>query len=424
MKSTKKGLIAIVAFCGFLLGALASDLYLSLPVSAAEVKPDDAGHDDIAEELRSTKDQEDGSKDHNFPATAYEYAKMVEPELGVPPKVDLDASVEVPVYVDGVQAYGDLSDSADNPSRLGKQTMSGSTLQRYEGRTADGETLPDVVWVSFGRNGSFGPEDVIGSVQMIGYNKETGATAFFESNHTNLERWVSVDEGTLRMRGVMPWIDEPKEFNRAYVTPGNIQCVECHQNDPFIHSDFIDAALIPGTRETVVPRIADKGRNVQFDLPYYVVGGENWDMRTIHIEGNRCFDCHRVGMSTLNLFMSNGWDPNEHMPPNDPGSLLEDLRELLEAWKNTPENSPGTEWVVPPAGDSLGRVVGDDYPYKARFNEPGHAAFATPGITGGQKEEVSRVELISAMKAKGMTDEDIAEYIKSLGEGGKKAKSK
>jgi hypothetical protein len=33
------------------------------------------------------------------------------------------------------------------------------------------------------------------------------------------------------------------------------------------------------------------------------------------------------------------------------------------------------------------------------------------------------VELISAIKAKGMTDEDIAEYIKSLGEGGKKAKS-
>ncbi len=33
------------------------------------------------------------------------------------------------------------------------------------------------------------------------------------------------------------------------------------------------------------------------------------------------------------------------------------------------------------------------------------------------------MEHISAMMAKGMTDEEIAEYIKSLGEGGKKAKS-
>ena len=79
---------------------------------------------------------------------------MVEPLLGVPPRIDLGVGVEVPLYVDGVQKRGVLK-SCDNPSRLGKGCVSGSVLQRYEGRTRDGEPLPGVVWVSFGRNSSF-----------------------------------------------------------------------------------------------------------------------------------------------------------------------------------------------------------------------------------------------------------------------------
>ena len=58
------------------------------------------------------------------------------------------------------------------------------------------------------------------------------------------------------------------------------------------------------------------------------------------------------------------------MPPNDPGSLSVDLRQLLDCWVNGPENTPGCDWIVPPAGDSMGRVVGDEYPYKNKFNQP------------------------------------------------------
>lgn len=100
--------------------------------------------------------------------------------------------------------YGNLGRNCDNPTYLGKSTVSGSTLQRYEGRTAGGKPLPDVVWVSFGRNSSEDHEHVVGSVQMIGYNQKTGATAFFESRGSNLLPWVKLDKGTLRMRGVMP----------------------------------------------------------------------------------------------------------------------------------------------------------------------------------------------------------------------------
>lgn len=307
------------------------------------------------------KQVEEKSK-HRFPKTASEYAKMVESELGVPPHVDLDTAVEIPIYVDGVQSYGNLGTACDNPTRLGKSTYSGCVIQRYEGRDAKNEPLPDVVWVAFGRNSTDNPKRIIGSVQMIGYNKKTGATAFFESSD-RLSPWVTIDEKTLRMRGKMPWIDNPREFNRAFVPPGNTQCVECHQADPFITNTFINAAKIPGTDKPVIP-ILDA------DAPYFVIGGENWDMRTMHIQGNACFDCHRIGQSTLKLFLNAGWNPNDHMPPDDPGSMPKDLEQVLEVLASGPEKVADAEWVIPPIGEGKNKVVADDYLHKASFNRP------------------------------------------------------
>lgn len=333
----------------------------------------------VVEKLNIAKEEKVDSGTHNFPKTAFAYAKMVEPDLGVPPRIDLGEGVEVLTYVDGVATRGTIDrDDCDNPTQIGGDCISGSSVQRYEGRTADGEPLPDVVWVSFGRhNNVLSPDTFLGSVQMIGYNKETGATAFFESSDA-IKPWTHTDPETNRLQGVMPWIDEPEEFNKAYRTPGSVQCVSCHQNDPFIHSSFIDSAKMPGTDEPVIPEIADRSRNMEFDLPYYVIGGESWDMRTIHIEGNKCLKCHRIGMSTVDLYKFHkigGWDPNDHMPPNNPVSLSEDLQELLDCWENGPKNTPGCDWITPPAGDALGRVVGDEYPYKASFNEAGVLTF-------------------------------------------------
>ena len=312
-----------------------------------------------------------GGKKSFMPRTAFEYAKMCEPELGVPPKINLDECIEIPLYVNGVQKYGViLSQEADNPNLQGKEfTSSGSVLQRYEGRPAEDKPLPDVVWIAFGRNEDWDGDQrrFVGSVQMIGYNKKTGATAFFESNFLNLNDWVKQDKGTLRMRGKIPWIDKPEEFNKAFV-PSPMQCVSCHQADPFVTNPFIKAAKIPGTKETVVP-VLDK------DSPYYVIGGENWDMRTMHVEGNSCFDCHRVGMKTMELFMNAGWDPNNHMPPYNPGSLVDDVRELLNAWKLGPENVSNANWIIPPARGNKSQIVEKDYPYKAKFNKWGKSYF-------------------------------------------------
>ena len=81
--------------------------------------------------------------------------------------------------------------------------------------------------------------------------------------------------------------------------------------------------------------------------------------------------CHRVGLSTVRLFEDNGYDVNTHMPPTNPGSLSDDYLELLEAWINGPENTPGAEWKIPPTCNDPGKIVGDDYPYKQPFNNYG-----------------------------------------------------
>ena len=304
-------------------------------------------------------------KESVMPKTAIAYARMCESELGVPPKIILDEAVEIPVYRSGKQVYGNFS-SCDNPVLIGKATVSGSVLQRYEGRTAEGARLQHVVWIAFGRNSSSSPASIVGSVQMIGYNKESGATAFFESCD-HLGPWVTMDQDTWRMRGTMPWIDNPEEFNRAFV-PAPMQCVQCHQSDPFITNSFINAAKIPGTDLPVIPLL-------DADSPYHVIGGSHWDMRTINLKDNACFDCHRVGMKTIELFTQSGWDVNEHMPPEDPGSLSDAYQELLTAWQQGPDNVAGADWIIPPAQGTATRIVGTDYPYQAAFN---NNQFPTP----------------------------------------------
>ncbi len=321
------------------------------------------------------------------------------------------------MYIDGEQVHG-LFEDCDNPSRLGRKgCMSGSVVQRYEGQRADGTPLPDVVWVAFGRNASGFNIGILGSVQMIGYHRVTGATAFFESSD-RIEPWAYLDEETQRLKGEMPWIDDPEEFNRAYKTPRTVQCVSCHQNDPFIHNSFIDSARMPDTGRPVVPVVRTRDMEFETELPYYVIGGEEWDMRTIYIEGNRCVGCHRIGMGTLNLFMQAEWNPHEEMPPGSPGKYRTDFEELMDCWTNTPEKTPDCHWIIPPSDSIPGQIVGDDYPFKANFNTPRLASemaneeLEVEGKLRDLEAELEKTE--QALRDGSISSEEAAEQKKAL----------
>ena len=169
---------------------------------------------------------------------------------------------------------------------------------------------PDVVWVSFCRHD--GRDDVVNfdmpdSVQLIGYNYETGATCFFESGDNR--PWTSVDENNRLLR-VLPGPDDPA-FDRAYTVPG-VQCAAVPSGGS-VQPQPVDStvrALPEDPRQPVLPVLPGPNQ------PYYVVGGQDWDMRTIHIDGNGCLGCHRIGMETLAEYTGDHWDPQRaHAAP-------------------------------------------------------------------------------------------------------------
>jgi hypothetical protein len=280
-----------------------------------------------------------------MPVKASDYAKLCSLLLGQVPTADCGKGVRIPVTVDGVEVFETPADGVCDNLNL-KGCDPGSTIGRQEGVALDGTPRPEVVWVTFCRasNPAYG-FGALSSVQMIGHDVETGATCFFESPDElgigTQGEWVTLNEDGL-LQGELPGPDHP-DFNRAFATPPG-QCAECHHNDPFIHSPWIDGARLPeDPSQPVLPVLATA------TSPYWVVGGPDWDLRTPHIKGNICTSCHRLGMRTHDLFKAaHKININEIMPPYDPGSEADDFAALQACWEDGPENTPGCEWVNPP----------------------------------------------------------------------------
>ena len=284
--------------------------------------------------------------EQSIPATASEYARLVGPELGVVPTINRGVGVRVPIHVDGVEVFEDQQrGQCDNPDFKGSCRV-GSRVGRLEGTNANGTARPDVVWAYLCR--SQGVEALaqgVASVQMIGHNTKTGATAFFEApdadptNTNDQTAYLRFDENGL-LDGVLPGPDDP-EFDIAFIPPP-IQCSHCHQADPFIHDPWIDGARLPSDpSQPVIPQVARP------DSPYYIVGGPDWDRRTVHIEGNGCVICHRAPDPERFLGIA-GHDVNSFMPPNAPGSMTADYAAIRACYDDGPETTPGCNWVDPP----------------------------------------------------------------------------
>ena len=276
-----------------------------------------------------------------MPTSASEYARLAEPELGVSPTIDCGEGVRVPIHVDGVEVFEDQEPFAcDTPDFKGNCHV-GSRVGRLEGQDRTGASLPDVTWVYVCRSaGVEWFERGVVSVQMIGHNTRTGATAFFEAPDADPTRpnpqpgYLRLDERGL-LDGAMPGPDDP-EFDQAFMTPP-IQCSHCHQADAFIHDPWIDAARLPG--DPSQPVIPELGRP---DSPYYVVGGPDWDRRTVHIEGSGCTTCHRAPDPDRFLGFV-GHDVNDFMPPGAPGSMADDYAAIRACYDDGPDATPGCD---------------------------------------------------------------------------------
>ena len=281
-----------------------------------------------------------------MPATASGYARLVEPELGAVPRIDCGEGVRVPILIDGVEVFEDQEPLAcDNPDFKGGCNV-GSRVGRLEGQDAAGAPMPDVVWVYLCRSaGREWFERGIVSVQMIGHNRQNGATAFFEAPDADPSRpnpqpdLLRFDENGL-LDGEFPGPDD-SAFDDAFMPPP-IQCTHCHQADAFIHDPWIDGARLPeDPSQPVIPELARP------DSPYHIIGGEDWDRRTVHIEGNGCTACHRV--PDPDRFLAFGpLDVNEFMPPHAPGTMADDYAAIRACYDAGPDATPGCDWVEPP----------------------------------------------------------------------------
>ena len=219
------------------------------------------------------------------PRTALMYARESEKYLGPFPKFRYEEAIEIPITQDGKLvivtesnigqslSFGDKPAAFDTPYQLGNR------VGRYQGTNPDGSPNPDVVFVTFFRDGGLG---------VIGHNIRTGATCFLSIK----------DE--INGKQDLPTPDESR-YNEVWQPPSVVAkdgCVKCHMADPFLHSPWIDQVLDPeNPRQTLVPLIADS------DSPYYVIGKEfptppgrkpGSAQATIpkHLEGNSCVRCH------------------------------------------------------------------------------------------------------------------------------------
>ena len=302
-----------------------------------------------------------------IPYNTTDYANMCIEYVGIPPTVDCGEGVHIPIYINGIEVFEDQEPGVcDDPDFKGTCNI-GSRVGRVEGIDVNGDPMPEVVWVFFCRSAGQELFEQMGivSIQMIGYNTQNGATCFFESPDAigdNIQsEYLSYDENGF-LDGVLPSYGT-SDFDQVFHSPAvsSTNCMSCHNSDPFIHDPWLDNAKLPNDpSQTVVPKYEYNG----LDLPYFAVGGygSQFSNASVHIESNNCLNCHRSSMElAINSFDGLGHVlVNEFMPPDNPGSFIDDYNELIDCYINGIENVDGCNWMIPPGGDCDSEIIGLD----------------------------------------------------------------
>ncbi|MBA3397356.1 MAG: PPC domain-containing protein [Deltaproteobacteria bacterium] len=136
--------------------------------------------------------------------------------------------------------------------------------------------------------------DQFNDIAMVGHNPFTGKTCFFQN-----ALYSKTDGGNIPHPA-----DQEKSVNLWSGVHGGegsgIQCANCHDADPFIHTPWIDGAKDQAGRPIVPKMGIDPDLALgALDTPYALVNlkGQGWKMpkQLVSTEANACLKCHRMG---------------------------------------------------------------------------------------------------------------------------------
>lgn len=191
-----------------------------------------------------------------------------------------DGSIEAPM--EGTKP------ACDNPQYIYDLCEAGPRVAQ---RTNDQGTR----WVMLCRKSKGGfSSDQYNDIAMIGHNPFTGKTCFFQN-----ALYSKTDGGNIPHPA-----DKEKSQNLWSGVHGGegsgIQCANCHDADPFIHTPWIDGAKDQAGRPIIPKMGIDPDLALgALDTPYAIVNlkGQGWKMpkQLASAEANACLKCHRMG---------------------------------------------------------------------------------------------------------------------------------
>jgi len=216
----------------------------------------------------------------------------------------LDATPIPTVVTDenGNVSYPDTRVSeCDNPQFIYSMCEPNADPGRTNGpRVTSAQNDQGTHWILLCRK-SIDEEGKYNDMAMLGHNPYTGRTCFFQN------ALYSRTDG-LHVTHPADKIDSPASpYQSEHIWRGiegglgsGIQCADCHDADPIIHTPWIDGAK-NAQGETVVPKMGTHDGLVQGynDAPYTLVNaaGQGWSMHK-HLtseEAAPCTKCHRIG---------------------------------------------------------------------------------------------------------------------------------
>ncbi|MBK8239001.1 MAG: hypothetical protein IPK74_26040 [Deltaproteobacteria bacterium] len=178
-------------------------------------------------------------------------------------------------------------------------------------------------------------------IAMIGHNPYTGKTCFFQNALYSRTDGTAVPHPADRSASDDSPATSPTLWSGIHGGLGSgIQCADCHDADPFIHSPWIDGAK----RADGTPVVPKMGEHEDFvlgfnDAPYSIVNtqGQGWHMheQLVSEEASACTSCHRFGAGR---WMDSWIDRLDGSSPAWTATVTESHRDFAGTFWMPPDN--------------------------------------------------------------------------------------